>query len=232
MIAIIGAMQVEIEGLLKKLAELTAKKVGALTIYKGQLKQKDTKKIVDVVVCKCGVGKVFSSLATATIMQMYPKVSLVINLGVAGGLANDLNQGDFALATGAIQHDFLALEGGYGLVAGYQEREFTVCSSAASKMQDALESLGFKYKTGIIVSGDQFIQDKNKTAWLKKEFNAIACDMETAAIAQVCDVFSVPFLGIRSISDNADGGAMLDFLEFCDVAAERSIMAVTKFLGG
>ena len=59
-----------------------------------------------------------------------------------------------------------------------------------------------KIFSGIIASGDQFIASKEKLMYIKNEFDSIACDMESASIAQVCYLNSVEFLSIRSISDN------------------------------
>jgi len=183
-------------------------------------------------VVKCGIGKVFASMAASVMISHFKGITLVINLGVAGGIEKDLCQGDFAVAFSSIQHDYdLSPEGlPVGNVAGYTKREFASDTSAAQKMCRVLGDAKYAYKMGVIVSGDQFIACGKKTAWLKNEFNAIACDMETGAIAHVCDILGVPFLGVRAISDNADDGAALDFNAFCTEAAKRSIYAVSEFL--
>ena len=219
-------MSVEVDGLIAKLKELKVEIFGKLKLYLGTIDQKK------VVIVKCGVGKVYAAAAAAILLSRYKNISLVINLGVAGGVCRDLRQGDFALGANTIQHDCDLTAGGLkiGQVADRDKREFVCCESLVKKMSVVLGDLGFKYKLGTIVSGDQFINCKEKVEWLRSEFNAIACDMETASIAQVCEGFSVPFLVLRSISDNADESAITDFDQFCREAAARSISAVEKFL--
>jgi len=226
MIAIIGAMAIEVDGLIKKIKELKVKHIGNLKCYYGTIGKKQ------VVVVRCGVGKVYSSLAATALLTMHKNISLVINLGVAGGVSKSLNQGDFAIGLNSIQHDYDLSPDGLpiGQVAGRDKKEFNCDFKESASVALILKKLGYTYETGTIVSGDQFINCKDKVAWMRSEFNAIACDMETAAIAQVCEVFNKPFLSLRSISDNADGSAAIDFNEFCSEAAARSIEAVSRFL--
>jgi len=228
MIGIIGAMQVEIEGLVEKIKKPKTKTIGGLMFVSGSIG--DSK----VVIIKCGIGKVNAGAATSIMVTTFKEIKLVINLGVAGGIGEGLYQGDFVVADCSIQHDFdLTVEGlRPGQLAEYDSREFKSCSLAVKKMQAVLDGLEFRYKTGIIVSGDQFIANNEKVEWLKVEFNALACDMETSAIAQVCKAFNMPFLAVRSVSDGATDEAYLDFAQFVIVAAERSIKAVEEFLMG
>ncbi|MCL2847560.1 MAG: 5'-methylthioadenosine/adenosylhomocysteine nucleosidase [Firmicutes bacterium] len=226
MIGIVGAMQVEIEGLVQKIKKPKIKIIGALSFVSGVIGASK------VVVVKCGIGKVNSATATSVMLMAFKDIKLVINLGVAGGLDNSLFQGDFVVGSSCIQHDFdLTVEGlKMGQLAGCESREFLCCNVAISKMQMVLDGLDFRYKIGTIVSGDQFIACDQKTAWLRSEFEALACDMESASIAQVCSSFNMPFISVRSISDGATDDAFLDFAQFAVIASERSISAVEKFL--
>jgi len=226
MIGIIGAMEIEIASLVDILTEKKEITVGKLLFTHGKYSGKE------VVVVKCGIGKVFAASAATAMILTFPNIKLIINLGVAGGLHPALKQGDFAVAQHSVQHDYdLTPEGlPIGNVAGYDNRNFACDKTAVQNMCSVLEAENFIHKKGVIVSGDQFIACDKKTAWLKKEFSAIACDMETASIAQVCDLFSIAFLGVRAISDNASEGAALDFNAFCAQAAKRSIAAVKQFL--
>ncbi len=79
-----------------------------------------------------------------------------------------------------------------------------------------------KTYVGRIVSGDQFIADSNKVKSLDEEFNAKAVEMESAAIAQVAYINKIPFVIIRSISDNANNGAHMDYKEFIPVGVKNS----------
>ena len=76
--------------------------------------------------------------------------------------------------------------------------------------------------SGRIISGDQFISSVDKIKWFEKEFNAMACEMEGASIAQVCYLNNIPFVVIRSISDNANNGAHMDYEKFIPIAVNNS----------
>jgi len=227
MIGIIGAMEIEIAGLVKKLTGAREITAGKLTITTGRFGR------ADVAVCRCGIGKVHAAAAATLMIERFPEIALVINLGVAGGIKPGIKQGDFVVAAEAVQHDYdLVAEGlTKGQVAGYEKTGFDSDSNAVQKMCATLEELGYAYEKGIIASGDQFIWNKEKAAQLYSEYGAYACDMETAAVAQVCEMLGKKFLGVRSMSDNADGGAVEDFFDFALKAAERSVAAVCAFIG-
>ena len=226
MIAIIGAMEVEIAGVVSKITELQVVKSGKLQVARGKIGGKE------VAVCRCGIGKVNAAAAASFMIERFKDITLVINLGVAGGIKSGIRQGDFVVASAAVQHDYdLSPDGSpVGRVAGYESHEFTCEREAADKMSQALTALGYTHYRGVIASGDQFINCKQKCHDLSTQFRAYACDMETAAIAHVCDLFGKKFLGVRAMSDNADGTAIDDFYTFMQKAAERSIAAVCRFL--
>ena len=227
MIGIIGAMEIEIAGLIKKMTGVHTVSVGKITLTTGTLRD------VPVVVCLAGIGKVHAAAAATLLCERFPGVGLLINLGVAGGVMPGIKQGDFVVASESVQHDFDAAAEGYpkGRVAGYAQTGFTSDSAAVDTMCAVLAKSGFRYERGVIASGDQFIWDKGKASSLYTEFGALACDMETAAIAHVCDLFGKKFLGVRSVSDNADGSAPEAFFAFVEKAAGRSIAAVEAFVG-
>ena len=226
MIGIIGAMEIEIAGLIKKMTDVKKIKSGKISVFTGKIGDKA------VAAARCGVGKVSAAAVAAFLTERFKALGLIINLGVAGGIKPDIKQGDFVVASAAVQHDYDLTPDGYiiGTVEGYANREFTCDQAAADKMCQILKKLGYAFQRGVIASGDQFIKSKEKSAWLREEFNAYACDMETAAVAHVCDIFGKKFLGVRSMSDNADGGAIEDFYAFAEKAAARSINAVCAFL--
>ena len=74
---------------------------------------------------------------------------------------------------------------------------------------------------GPIVSGDQFIAQAEKVAWLRATFGASAVEMEGAALAQAANRLGVPFAVVRILSDSADGDAVADFPSFLNTAAHR-----------
>ena len=83
---------------------------------------------------------------------------------------------------------------------------------------------------GRIVSGDVFVADIEKIKWLEKEFNALSCEMEGASIAHTCYLNNIPFVVIRSISDNANNGAHMDFQKFTPIAVKNSTAILKEML--
>ena len=98
-----------------------------------------------------------------------------------------------------------------------------VCAIAAE--------LGMKTVRGTIASGDRFIADAEVKKYITDNFGAIACEMEGAAVGQVCYVNKVPYLVIRAISDDADGGACEDYPAFAKKSAENSAKLVIRLAG-
>ena len=83
---------------------------------------------------------------------------------------------------------------------------------------------------GTIASGDQFISSKGQKQLIVEEFDAIACEMEGASIAQVCYVNKLPFCVLRAISDSADADAKMDYPAFVELAAANSAKVIKRFL--
>ncbi len=224
MIGIIGAMEIETNGLVSKLNDTLVEKVGSYSFVKGNLYGKD------VVVCRCGIGKVFSSTAAVLMIEKYG-VDCIINLGVAGG-AKPLKQGDVVIAERTVQHDYDAVADGLklGQVHGFNSPYFDCDNTLIEKLSIALNEADVNYTKGVIASGDCFVSSKEKSTAIAKEFGAIAFDMESAAINQVCSVQGVPFCSMRAISDNADDEAVKSFYEFVTEASEKAIDAISKFV--
>ena len=81
-----------------------------------------------------------------------------------------------------------------------------------------------------IATGDRFIGDSETKRKISEMFGGIACEMEGAAIGQVCYVNRVPFCVLRAISDSADGSSHMDYPTFVGMAAEQSVKLLRTFL--
>ncbi len=180
-----------------------------------------------------GIGKVNSAVCTTILIEEF-KVDKIIFTGVAGAVSNELNIGDIVVSSELIEHDFDCTA--FGMEAGVIPRMENSNFESDKTLVELAKKSGVKIlgenkiKTGIIVSGDQFIADKNKIAWLEKTFDAKCTEMEGASVAHVCYLFKIPFVIIRSISDKADGSAHVDFKEFVYIAAENSKKIVVEML--
>lgn len=218
MIGIIGAMDEEL-AILLNLMKVEKEIVKADMHFKvGTLDNKN------IVVVRCGIGKVNAAICTQILVDDF-KVEKVINVGIAGGIGKDVCPGDVVVGTSLVQHDVDATNFGYelGQIPRLDTLEFKCDDNLVELSKKACEgTLDHKCFTGKIATGDQFIASVDKVRWIKETFGAIACEMEGGSIAHVCYLNSVPFVVIRSISDNADNGAHLDYDKFQDIAIKNS----------
>lgn len=218
MIGIIGAMDEEL-AILLELMEVERDVVKADMNFKiGTIDNKN------IVVVRCGIGKVNAAICTQILVDDF-KVDKVINVGIAGGIGKDVCPGDVVVGTSLVQHDVDATNFGYelGQIPRLDTLEFKCDDNLVKLAKKACEGhLEHKCFTGKIATGDQFIASVDKVRWIKETFGAIACEMEGGSIAHVCYLNSVPFVVIRSISDNADNGAHLDYDKFQDIAIKNS----------
>ena len=225
-IGIISAMAEELEILLKDLIQEEKKEKAKMTFYKGKLYGKN------VVAVVCGIGKVNSAVCAQILASEY-KVDKIINFGVAGGIGKEIYPGDIVVAENLVQHDMDTTA--FGDKIGQIPRLDTFDFKCDKEMVDlakkaCAEIPELNIFSGRIVSGDQFIANIEKIQWLDKEFQAISCEMEGASIAQVCYLNSIPFVVIRSISDNANNGAHMDYQKFIPIAVKNSTRILKKML--
>ncbi len=225
-IGIIGAMSEEVEVLkseMKISQELTQ---ASMTFYEGELLEKN------VVVVTCGIGKVNAAVCSQILIDKF-KVDKVINVGIAGGLKADIYPGDIVIAENLVQHDMDVRF--FGDALGQiprlntfdfkcDERLVEIAKTATKKIEDS------NCFSGRIVSGDQFIHASEKLKELDSNFGAFACEMEGASIGQVCYLNDMPFVVIRSISDNAINGTQMDYETFSKLAIKNSVAILKDML--
>ena len=65
---------------------------------------------------------------------------------------------------------------------------------------------------------------------LQSDFNALACEMEGASVAAVCEQYGVPYVVLRTMSDKADGLAVSTYGAMVDTASDNSCRIVLKML--
>jgi len=225
-IGIIAAMAEELEILLTDLTLESKKEKANMTFHKGELYGKD------VVAVVCGIGKVNSAICTQILASEY-NVDKIINVGVAGGIGKEIYPGDIVVAENLVQHDMdtTAFGDKMGQIPRLDTFDFKCDKEMVSLAKRACEELSeLNSFVGRIASGDQFIANLEKIQWLDKEFGAISCEMEGASIAQVCYLNSIPFVVIRSISDNANNGAHMDYQKFIPVAVKNSTKILKQML--
>ena len=227
MIAFLGAMDIEVDGIKEQMTDIDITKVGPYEYYRGKLHGKE------IVVAKCGIGKVSAgSCATALIQLFHPE--LVVNTGVAGGLWKNkgMQTGDLVIGTKTVHHDADATALGYAIGQVPDQPEYFVCDEAAADTfyRIATEELTVQVFRGVVASGDAFVSSNERSAFIRDTFDAASCEMEGAALGQVCLAFDTPFCCIRSISDCADDDAHTDYPTFEKLASANSIALVSAFV--
>ena len=226
MIGIIGALDYELDSLLAVLVDCEETVISSITFTRGKILNRE------VVIAKCGIGKVAAALCAQTLIICY-KPDLIINTGVAGGLNRQLQVYDLIIAQDLVQHDMdvTALGAEPGMIPGLDIVSIACTKDLTESFCSCAKQLNLPFYRGRIVSGDQFIADGAKASALAENFQALACEMEGAAIAQVCYINNLPFIVIRCISDLADEHSDNDYYSFCRRAADISVSLLLSYLG-
>lgn len=229
-IGIIGAMDCEIEYLTSILKEKEALELFGYTFYKGKINSKN------VVIVKCGIGKVNAARGTQLMIDRFSPCR-IINTGIAGGIGPEMEIGDAVIARDLVQHDFDVTPFGYA--KGYmfygdssKPTLYETDKNVADNLKTAAVSvlpLG-TVKEGRVASGDQFIASTEKRKYIYETFGAIAAEMEGASIAQTAFFAGVPFAVLRVMSDKGDGTASGNYAEFEEKTAVRSAKIIEKFI--
>ncbi|MDR2542614.1 MAG: 5'-methylthioadenosine/adenosylhomocysteine nucleosidase [Treponema sp.] len=225
MIGIIGAMEKEVDLLCKSMGNFTVKKTGEFEFFSGKIEGKD------VTVLRCGIGKVNAAVGCALLIETF-KPGCVINTGSAGGVNPKLKVGDAIISTGLVYHDVDVTAFNYapGQIPG-QPQIFPVEEKLVKTAEDAVDELkrekvlpdSFNHRRGLIGSGDIFMHEPQRITNVRSIFPDIdAVEMEGAAIAHCCKLFSVPALVIRALSDIAGTESPMSFEEFLPVASKHS----------
>ncbi|MDO4597076.1 MAG: 5'-methylthioadenosine/adenosylhomocysteine nucleosidase [Ligilactobacillus agilis] len=222
---IICAMEEEIKELRAQLTNANEENIANMIFYSGQINDHE------VVLVRAGIGKVQAGVTTAFLIENF-KVDAVINSGSAGGIGTGLAVGDLVLSTGAAYHDASATVFGYkpGQLP-QQPQIFEADQELLQAVSEAASQAGLQVKPGLIVTGDQFISSQAQIAAIKEIYpQALCCEMEGAAVAQVAYQFDKPFLIVRAMSDVGDEDAGQSFDEFIIDAGKKSAQMILNLL--
>lgn len=209
---IIGAMDAEIAGLLVAFDEKAAEcKLHGSTFYSGKINGHE------VVVVRCGIGKVNASFVTALLALEFGAGEILMT-GIAGGIKGKTL--DAVVPEGFVQHDVVMP----GVPDGHLDIVDAVVLYADKGLRASLadeKSLG-----GYIATGEAFVSDSKAGAGIAQKFPEVtAVDMECGAAAQVCARLGIPFAAVKIISDGCDDGEYYDFLL---QAANKAVSMVLK----
>ena len=231
--AIVSAMHEELRALLPLLDRPRLEVLGARRCHLGEIAGQP------VVLVLSGIGKVAAATTASLLACHFPLRGLVLT-GVAGGLAPDAQVGDVVVAADLLQHDldasplfpryevpgrgrsrFSADPRLSGTLAAAAARQLARAAGLWSDAQrDEFSLGGATLRRGLVVSGDRFVSTAAESRALRQALpEALAVEMEGAAVAQVCADFDLPFAVLRTISDRADDSAHVDFVRFIDEVA-------------
>lgn len=224
-IGIIGAMEEEIEFIKENLDIISVKNIVGLDFFMGKMGKNN------VVLVRSGIGKVNASICTQVLIDLYA-IDYIINVGVAGAISNKLSIGDIVISTEAMHHDFDTTVFGdeLGIIPRMENSIFKADEELIKIALNAVQSLNINSFSGRIVSGDRFVSDVNEKNKIREVFSPLCVEMEGAGIAQTCYLNKIPFVIIRSISDNSDEGSPTNYEEFFVQSAKNASNLVQKIL--
>ncbi|MCI1892304.1 5'-methylthioadenosine/adenosylhomocysteine nucleosidase [Schleiferilactobacillus perolens] len=224
-IGVLCAMEEEIRVLRGQLADRQQVTIGTSVFDEGTMHGQS------VVLIESGIGKVQASINAALLLAHF-KPDLIVNTGSAGGIGEGLQVGDVVISTGVAYHDVDLQPAGYlpGQLPD-QPQIFEADPTFVKQFAQAATTKGQAVHEGLIVTGDQFIASQSQIAQIKKNFpQALAAEMEGAAVGQAAHEFHTPFVIIRAMSDNGNEEAQVSFDEFIVDAGKRSAETFIRFV--
>ena len=223
-IGLIGAMPIEVAPILECLETPSEEFVGPLKFHLGTISG------VPVVVGCCGISKVNAAMGTQAMIQKY-RPRLIIHMGVAGALIDELKIGDVVVAECCVQYDVdtSALGDPVGLVSTVNRILFE-CDGDVSDAIRTCAAGDFAVRSGVVSTGDRFLTKADDKKWISQTFGALTCDQESCAVAQVCFVNRTPVAVVRAISDATDEANADEYENFLPLAAKNAASVVLGFL--
>lgn len=215
-IGIVSAMESELALFRSKLENMQTRTFASVSYYSGTVNGKE------LVVCNCGVGKVNAAMHTQIMIDIFSP-DIIINNGVAGALAAELDIFDVVVGITMVYHDMqdFVIEEFSPLQPEYHSDE---------RLVSAVKEINPDAFSGTVASGDWFVTDSETKERILNKTNALCVDMESAAVAHTAFLNSVPFVIIRVMSDKADDSGHMSFHEFEKKAAQNSSEMTLKLI--
>jgi len=203
-VGIFAALKEEIDPLVRSMEDVETSKWGRRIIHQGKIGD------CQVVAMAGGVGKVKAAACTQYLIHQF-SIQALICTGVAGAVNPRLHTGDIVISEKALQHDFDP--GDPELLKKFRRRWLEADAGLAKLALDAAKEmiLADRCRPGKVLTGDQAIVSQDKRQWLWETFHADCVDMESAAVAQVCQMNGLPWVIVRAISDSAEEDSIAEF---------------------
>ena len=216
-----------------------------IVLLKAAMKLESTERIADMEFCvgtlggkrlalaHCGMGKVNAAICAQLLISRFG-AECIVNTGVAGSLDRHIDVGDIVVSSDAVQYDYDVSP------IGFAKGEIPYTGLAAVPADAALRQRAVsavrrcapevRVFEGRVCSGDRFIASQAQKDKITEEFGGPCCEMEGAAIAQVCTLNHIPFVILRAVSDKADTEIEVDFAAFSREAAHRCADVVREMI--
>lgn len=225
--AIVSAMHEELAAVLALMPDEARQSVAGREFWVGHLHGRE------VVAVLSRIGKVAAATTAAVLIERF-RISEIVFTGVAGGLGPGVAVGDVVVADSFLQHDLDAspIFPRYE-VPLYGTSRFRTDAALTERLAAAVTRALPRQRLhrGLVISGDRFVSTDAECRALQAALpEALAVEMEGAAVAQVCHDCGVPFAAVRTISDRADDGAAIDFTRFVREVASRHSAAIVRAL--
>ena len=225
MIGIIGAMDVEVSEIKKKVTSPHTVSIAGIDFVCGEIEN------VMVCVAMCSAGKINAALCAQIMIDRFD-VDSIINTGVGCSLSSDVIIKNVVIANEVCQYDIdvTALGEPRGFINGLGTVKIATDKAMSEGLARAAIKCGEKIHIGCITSGDTFISDNETKSFLNEHFNAICGEMEGGAVGQVCKANKIPFAVLRSISDGGDENVLMDYPTFKKIAANISTAIIIDYI--
>lgn len=191
---IVAAMEVELNALLNEIAEYEEIKVKGETLYRFERNNK---------IYYAGLGKIGKVHTAVYLTKMIESLDIerIFNIGTSGGINKELTTRDVIIATKVGYYDVDVTDFDYKLGQMCGCPQYFACDTEYIK--NNLRKSELSLVEGIVLSGDTFMNREKylKSNLVKLEDEILACEMESGAVGQVCYIYNIPFVVIRSISD-------------------------------
>lgn len=222
-VGIIGAMDLEIKLLIDNMDLIRKESSAGFSYYVGKIFGKD------IIITCCGVGKVNAASCTQILINRFG-VDCIINTGIAGGLHREVKVCDIVVSSDVTYHDVRKEQ----MKNCFPFKEYFECDK--NLIEIAIKACEYSkirknsYHLGRIVSGECFVDDRDLKESIIKEYSPYCVEMEGTAIGHVAQINDIPFVVIRSISDNADEEATMSYEKFERIAANQSSSLVLNMI--
>ena len=197
---------------------------GKQTTVAGRLAHKFAINNAEITSVLCGIGKVNAAVAATALAEQ--GIDIILNCGLSGGISG-ISKNEITVPNKFLEHDFDLTGLGYARCEKpSQEYIYFADKNLSELLSDKFENVKF----GTAVSGDCFVQNDELRNFLRDEFSAMSCDMETAAIAYVCNIYGVKFACVRKISDDAGNTAGESYSKINALAEDILVNGVLELI--